>query len=93
MSGLAIDLKNPKPIIFYRALFAAGLAQGAGATALISVVMIPSLQSLVVFTMPAFFSLKPIARGYARLRRVLKATFATFLGIASLPLLSEPLKS
>lgn len=85
---------NPKPVIFYRALFAAGLPQGAGATALISVVMILSLQSLAVFTMPAFlFSLKPIVRGYARLRRVLKATFATFFGIASLPLLSEPLKS
>lgn len=94
LSGLAIHLTNPKPVIFYGALFSAGLPHGAGAAALISVAFILCVQSLVVFNALAFFFSWPrMAQGYARLRRFLEAGFAAFFGFAALRLLSAPLRS
>lgn len=94
LSGLAIHLMNPKPVIFYAALFSAGLPGKTGTAALASIVLILSIQSIIVFNVLAFiFGWPPIARGYAKFRRLLEAGFAAFFAFASIRLLVLPFRS
>ena len=86
--GLALHLTNPKAILFFGSLFAAGVPAGAPPEALALVISAVGLQSFIIFHGYApIFSSAPMMRGYQRLRRWFEAVFAVAFGAAGLRIL------
>lgn len=84
LRGLMIHLTNPKPILFFGALFSVGLPQGSSPEALFLVAAVVGVQSLLVFAALALaFSSTRVAAGYVRLRRLFEAAFALVFGTAA----------
>lgn len=92
--GLGIHLTNPKPVLFYGALFSAGLPADIGIEALALVVILLCLLAVAVFSGFALLFANPaLARGYARLKRWFETLFAALFGAAAAKLLVAPLAS
>lgn len=87
--GLALHLTNPKPILFFGALYAVGVPADATPAALATVILAVGAQSLLVFHLYALvFSLPPVSRAYMRMRRGFEAGFAAAFGAAGLRILT-----
>lgn len=94
LTGLGLHLTNPKPVLFYGALFSAGLPADIGIEALALVVILLCLLALAVFTgLALLFANQALARGYAKLKRWFETLFAALFGAASARLLIVPLAS
>jgi threonine/homoserine/homoserine lactone efflux protein len=91
-TGLCIHLGNPKPVIFYGALFSTFIPPSAGVDVLAIVVVALCLLALVVFGGLAIaFSHPAMGRLYVRFQRSLEALFALMFGAASIKLFATPL--
>lgn len=94
LRGLLVHLANPKPILFFTALFAMGMPGGTGAaepTLLLTPIWV---QSLVVF--PGFamvMGARPARAIHDRARPALEILFAAVFGAASLALLVTGLRT
>ena len=89
MSGLALHITNPKPILFFGTLFSIGVPAGTSAGELALVVIIIGLNNAAVFFTYAFlFSNGTMARAYARARRWFEAVFAALFGLAGVQILT-----
>lgn len=85
LRGLLIHLTNPKPILFFGALFSVGLPQGSAPATVFLIAAIVGLQSMLVFVGLAIaFSSERVAAGYVRLRRVFETVFAVVFGSAAI---------
>jgi threonine/homoserine/homoserine lactone efflux protein len=94
LKGLAIHLTNPKPILFFGALFGLGVPAHASATTLAALVVALGLQSAIVFHGYAIaFSVPWIAERYLRLRRGFEAVFALAFGAAAWKILTARAQS
>ena len=92
LRGLLLHLTNPKPILFFGALFGLGVPADASAQTLAGVVLALGLQSALVFHGYALaFSLPWVAQRYARLRRGFEALFALAFGAAAWKILTARL--
>jgi threonine/homoserine/homoserine lactone efflux protein len=89
LKGLAIHLTNPKPILFFGALYGLGVPAQTPAQTLALIVMAVGLQSAAIFHSYALLFSNPwIADGYLRLRRGFEAAFALAFGAAAWKLLT-----
>ncbi|MEQ8248331.1 MAG: LysE family translocator [Alphaproteobacteria bacterium] len=90
--GLALHLTNPKAVLFFGALYSIGIPAGADPGALVVVICAVGLQSFLLFHGYALlFTVAPVVRGYARLRRWFEVAFALAFGAASLKILTAKL--
>lgn len=91
--GLSLHLTNPKAILFFGALYSLGVPPGSNPAGLATIIGAVGLQSFLLFHGYAIlFSLTPVARGYAKLRRWFDAVFALAFGVASLRLLTASVR-
>lgn len=89
LKGLTIHVMNPKAILFWGALFAVVIPEGAEPIALLQVGASCLAVSFTVMSTMAFaFSTRFIARGYLRLHRVFEGAFAALFGFAALKVLT-----
>lgn len=87
--GLLLHLTNPKAILSWGSIYAITLAPDAGPGAVWSLFALLSAGSMTVFFgYGALFALPPVARAYARTRRLFDTVFALLFGAASLKLLT-----
>lgn len=90
--GLAMHLTNPKPILFFGALYSVGVPPTASPAEVASVVLVVGLQSVVIFASYALlFSNSRVVGVYVRLSRWFEAAFAMAFGFAGLRLLTARL--
>ena len=89
MSGIALHITNPKPILFSGKLFSIGVPASTSADELALVVIIIGLNNAAVFFTYAFlFSNGTMARAYARARRWFEGVFAALFGRAGVQILT-----
>ena len=89
LKGLAIHLTNPKPILFFGALFGLGVPAHASAQTLVVLVLALGLQSALIFHIYAIaFSVPWVAKRYLRLRRGFEVAFALAFGAAAWKILT-----
>ena len=87
--GLALHLTNPKAIFSWGSIYAVVIHPEAGSMAVWWLFLILELNSMIVFWGYAIlFSAGPIARGYAKAKRVFDVAFGVLFGAAALKLLS-----
>jgi threonine efflux protein len=87
--GLALHLTNPKAILFFGALYAIGMPQGASTRDFLVVILAVGAQSALVFHGYAWmFSNAVLTRGYLKLRRGFETVFALAFAGASLRILT-----
>ncbi|MEM7091341.1 MAG: LysE family transporter [Pseudomonadota bacterium] len=87
--GLMLHLTNPKAILSWGSIYAIALVPGAGAQAVWGLFGALTATSCVVFLGYAvLFSSSPVARAYARGKRVFDLAFGVLFGAASLKLLT-----
>lgn len=91
--GLLIHLTNPKAILFFAALYAFGLPETADQWSVVVIACAVAVQSILVFVgLALVFSFPPMAKGYARLRRVFEALFAAVFASAAIGFLASVLR-
>jgi len=92
LRGMLIHLTNPKAVLAWGAIFAVALPAGAGTVQIWQLFALLFGTSAAIFLAYALlFSVGPVARGYARLRRVFDALFGVLFGAAGLKLLTARL--
>jgi threonine efflux protein len=92
LMGLALHLTNPKAILFFGALYAIGIPEGAGFADLAIVIMAVGVQSMVMFYLLAIlFSVPGMMSGYARMRRGFDGVFAVLFDAAGVKILTTRL--
>lgn len=90
--GLIIHLANPKPILFYSALFSVMLPPSTDIRTLAVIVTALCLMAFVVFsTLALIFAHPSAAQTYLKCRRWFEMCFAALFGAACLKLLLTPL--
>lgn len=78
--GLATQLANPKPAVFFGAVFVSTIPRGASAVSLALVLIAVFLNEALWNAFVArIFSLDRVQRGYAGLKPVIDRTFGAFL--------------
>ncbi|MEM7523437.1 MAG: LysE family translocator [Pseudomonadota bacterium] len=86
--GVALHITNPKAIFSWAAIFAVGVAPGAGAAEVIAFGLFMYTGSIVVFIGYAhLFSIEGAMRRYAAGRRWFEAAFGVLFGAAALAIL------
>lgn len=91
--GLLIHLTNPKAILFFAALYAFGLPENTDQWSVVVIACSVAVQSILVFVgLALVFSFPPMAKGYARLRRVFEALFAAVFASAAIGFLASALR-
>ena len=89
IAGVALHVKNPKPVLFFGTLFSIGVPAGTSPAELALVVLIVGLNNgAVFFAYALLFSNSAIAKAYARARRWFEGVFAALFGIAGLQILT-----
>lgn len=92
LKGLALHLTNPKPILFFGALFAIGVPPGTPSETLTLVIASIGAMNFWVFLGYALAFSSPVAvRGYLRLKRWIEAAFALMFGAAAIKILTARL--
>ncbi|TNE34141.1 MAG: LysE family translocator [Alphaproteobacteria bacterium] len=90
--GLALHLTNPKAIFFFGSLYSIGVPSGASLTQIAIIIAAVGVQSFFVFHGYAvLFSSRPVAAGYAKMRRWCEALFALVFVGAGLKILTARL--
>ncbi|WP_068301244.1 LysE family translocator [Pararhodobacter sp. CCB-MM2] len=90
--GALIHLTNPKAVLFWGAIFALVIPQGAPVWVLWEVGLACLATSVLTFTgMALAFSARPVASAYLRARRLFDAAFAALFGLAAIRLLTARL--
>ena len=88
VKGLALHLANPKPILFFGALFSVGMPVDASIVDLAVVVLALALQCALIFLGYALiFSTESAVSIYGRLGRWFETAFAILFGAAGLRVL------
>jgi threonine/homoserine/homoserine lactone efflux protein len=92
--GLALHLTNPKPILFFGALYAFGVPTDATLGDLALIVAAIGLQgALVLVGYAVLFSNPVVVRGYLKLRRWFDGALAAAFGYASVKILTAKLQT
>ena len=90
--GMLLHLMNPKAVLGWGAIYAIALPQNAGPTDVWSLFAALFCCSCIVFLGYAMlFSWGPVARGYARARRVFDLAFGLLFGFAGVRILTARL--
>lgn len=90
--GFLIHVMNPKAALFWGALFAVVIPQGAAPIAVAQVAVSCLLTSLVVMScMALIFSTRIMSNGYLRMHRVFDGAFAALFGYAALKVVTSKL--
>jgi threonine/homoserine/homoserine lactone efflux protein len=90
--GFLIHVMNPKAALFWGALFAVVIPQGAAPVAVAQVAVSCLLTSLVVMSfMALLFSTQIMSNGYLRMHRIFDGAFATLFGYAALKVVTSKL--
>lgn len=90
--GFLIHVMNPKAALFWGALFAVVIPQGAAPIAVAQVALSCLLTSLVVMSFMALvFSTRAMSAGYLRMHRVFDGAFAGLFGYAALKVMTSKL--
>jgi threonine efflux protein len=90
--GLALHLTNPKPILFFGALYGIGVPANAAPSSLVVIIAAVGLQSFIIFHGYALlFANRTVMAGYVRLRRWFEGAFAIAFGAAALKVFSTRL--
>lgn len=92
--GLALHLTNPKAVLGWGAIYAVVLTPNAQPASVATLFLALISTSAIVFLGYAvLFSSRPIALGYARLKRWFDLAFGLLFGAASLKLLTTKMQS
>lgn len=90
--GLLIHLTNPKVILFFASLYAAGMPAGRTPADLALIVALVGLQSMFIFIVYVMvFSIPSVARSYARLSRIFDTVIALMFAALAFSLLAAKL--
>jgi threonine/homoserine/homoserine lactone efflux protein len=90
--GLALHLTNPKPILFFGALYGIGVPTHTSFALLAVIIGAVGLQSLIIFHGYALlFANRTVMVWYVRLQRWFEAAFAIAFGAAALKVFSTRL--
>lgn len=90
--GVLLHLTNPKAILGWGAIYAIALAPDAGTVSVWRLFLsLVSASSVVFLGYALIFSWRPVALGYARVKRWFELTFAVLFGAASFKILTARL--
>ncbi len=92
LGGLALHIFNPKPVLFFGALYAIGVPGQERPESVLIIFAVLALQSLAVFCLVAALFAQPgVIAAYARLQRWFEALFALVFGSAAAFLMRDAL--
>ncbi|MCZ2721607.1 LysE family translocator [Marinomonas sp. 15G1-11] len=94
LKGLFIHLSNPKPILFFGALYSLGVPNGATSIDIIKIMLsIGSLSVTVCLGYALLFSIPKVRHLYFRSRKIFESVFSIFFAGAGMKMLMSKLET